>query len=129
MDGKEVRRVLSWLLNRDLTDADLADALGVSPPTYSRHKDDDDYPSHEELDRLGCHFGLSPLALQVAFGTIGINGLMMLNDDEMRLYLEQGGGNHPSWPLEVVRHPLATTTRKEVPKARRYASRPDKPPL
>jgi len=31
MDGKPIRRVLEWLLNRDLTDADMAAALDVHP--------------------------------------------------------------------------------------------------
>jgi hypothetical protein len=53
MDGKPIRRVLEWLLNRDLTDADMAAALDVHPSNYSRHKDDDDYPSFEELTTLG----------------------------------------------------------------------------
>jgi hypothetical protein len=43
--GREpIRRVLEWLLNRDLTDADMAAALDVHPSNYSRHKDDDGYP-------------------------------------------------------------------------------------
>jgi transcriptional regulator with XRE-family HTH domain len=106
MDGKDIRRVISWLVNRDLTDADLADALGVSAPTYSRNKDKHDYPSYEELDRLATHFGLSPCVLQIAFGLMGLNHLPALSDDEMRQYLELGGGNHPAWPLEVSIRPL-----------------------
>jgi len=39
-DGKDIKRVLEWLLNRDFTDADLAAALGAPPSNYSRHKDD-----------------------------------------------------------------------------------------
>ena len=33
MDGKPIRRVLEWLLNRDLTDADMAAALEYTPVT------------------------------------------------------------------------------------------------
>ena len=40
LDGKDIKRVLERLLNRDLADADLAAALGVPPSNYSRHKDD-----------------------------------------------------------------------------------------
>ena len=40
LDGKDIKRVLERLLNRDLTDADLAAALGVPRSNYSRHKDD-----------------------------------------------------------------------------------------
>ena len=39
-DGTDIKRVLEWLPNRDLTDADLAAALGVPPSNYSRHKHD-----------------------------------------------------------------------------------------
>jgi hypothetical protein len=56
MDGKPIRRVLEWLLNRDLTDADMAAALDVHPSNYSRHKDDDGYPSFEELARVNVRF-------------------------------------------------------------------------
>ena len=70
MDGKPIRRVLEWLLNRDLTDADMAAALDVHPSNYSRHKDDDDYPSFEELTTLGAYFHVSPKMLQIAFGLL-----------------------------------------------------------
>lgn len=42
-DGTDIKRVLEWLPNRDLTDADLAAALGVPPSNCSRHKCDKDY--------------------------------------------------------------------------------------
>ena len=40
LDGKDIKRVLESLLNRDLTDADLAAALGAPPSNYSRRKND-----------------------------------------------------------------------------------------
>ena len=94
MDGKPIRRVLEWLLNRDLTDADMAAALDVHPSNYSRHKDDDGYPSFEELATLGEHFHVSPRMLQIAFGLLDTDALILLGEDEMNQYLEQGGGNH-----------------------------------
>ena len=94
MDGKPIRRVLEWLLNRDLTDAHMAAALGVHPSNYSRHKDDDGYPSFEELATLGEHFHVSPRMLQIAFGLLDTDALVLLDEDEMKQYLEQGGGNH-----------------------------------
>ena len=94
MDGKPIRRVLGWLLNRDLTDADMAAALDVHPSNYSRHKDDDGYPSFEELAALGEHFHVSPRMLQIAFGLLDTDALVLLDEDEMNQYLEQGGGNH-----------------------------------
>jgi hypothetical protein len=94
MDGKPIRRVLEWLLNRDLTDADMAAALDVHPSNYSRHKDDDGYPSFDELVTLGEHFHVSPRMLQIAFGLLDTDALILLGEDEMNQYLEQGGGNH-----------------------------------
>ncbi|WP_325432417.1 hypothetical protein [Mycobacterium sp.] len=43
LDGKDIKRLLEQLLERDLTDADLAAALRAPPNSYSRHKDDEDY--------------------------------------------------------------------------------------
>ena len=96
MDGKQIRRVLEWLLNRDLTDADMAAALDVHASNYSRHKDDEGYPSFEELATLGKHFHVSPRMLQIAFGLLDPDVLILLDEDEMKQYLEQGGGNHMS---------------------------------
>ena len=95
LDGKPIKRVLSWLLNRDLTDGDLAAALGMPRSNYERHKDDPNYPSFEELDQLGRHFGISPTCLQIAFGLLPPKALAVLDDEELRCYIEQGGGNHP----------------------------------
>jgi hypothetical protein len=92
--GKAIRRVLEWLLNRDLTDADMAAALDVHPSNYSRHKDDEGYPSFEQLATLGEHFHVSPRMLQIAFGLLDADALVLLDEDEMKQYLEQGGGSH-----------------------------------
>ena len=94
MDGKPIRRVLEWLLNCDLTDADMAAALDVHPSHYSRHKDDDAYPCFEELTTLGAYFHVSPRMLQIAFGLLDTDALILLDEDEMKQFLEQGGGNH-----------------------------------
>jgi hypothetical protein len=114
MDGKPIRRVLEWLLNRDLTDADMAAALDVHPSNYSRHKDDDDYPSFEELTTLGGYFHVSPTMLQIAFGLLDTDALILLNEDGMKQYLEQGGGNHMG---------------KKGRKDRILSPRTDRPPL
>jgi hypothetical protein len=120
MDGKPIRRVLEWLLNRDLTDADMAAALDVHPSNYSRHKDDDGYPSFEELATLGEHFHLSPRMLQIAFGLLDTDALVLLDHDEMRQYLEQGGGNHMN---------PAGAAGKDAGKSRGLSPRADLPPL
>jgi hypothetical protein len=120
MDGKPIRRVLEWLLNRDLTDADMAAALDVHPSNYSRHKDDDGYPSFEELATLGEHFNVSPRMLQIAFGLLDTDALVLLDEDEMKQYLQQGGGNH-------MNHAVAGG--KKRPKNARLSPRADLPPL
>jgi hypothetical protein len=120
MDGKPIRRVLEWLLNRDLTDADMAAALDVHPSNYSRHKDDHDYPSFEELTTLGGYFHVSPRMLQIAFGLLDTDALILLTEDEMKQYLEQGGANH----MEPT-----GAGRKESRKNPRLSPRADRPPL
>lgn len=102
MDGKSIKLVLRWLLNReDLQDADIAVAAGLTASTYSRRKDSDDFPSFEDLDKIGKHFDISSRVLQIAFGLRDVSELVILEDDEMRQYIEQGGANHPHHPLLV----------------------------
>ena len=120
MDGKPIRRVLEWLLNRDLTDADMAAALDVHPSNYSRHKDDDGYPSFEELTTLGAYFHVSPRMLQIAFGLLDTDALVLLDEDEMNQYLEQGGGNH----MEPTR-----AAEMKGPKNALLSPRAEMPPL
>lgn len=90
--GKDIQRVLQWLLNRDVPESDIAAALDLPTSNYSRRKVKDDYPNYEELMRIGDYFGLSSIMLQIAFGLRGREELILLNDDDMRLYIEQGGG-------------------------------------
>jgi transcriptional regulator with XRE-family HTH domain len=94
MDGVGIKRVLEWMLDRDLTELDLASALGISESTYNRNKTGAGFPSFEELDTLGNAFGVSPVVLHIAFGLTDTRMLPFLEPDEMRQYLRQGGGNH-----------------------------------
>lgn len=105
-DGKPIRRVLGWLLNRDLTDGDLAGALGVDKTYFSRHKDDDDFPSFEDIHKLCETFGLCERAIQISFGYRSIDELILLDREGMRQYLEAGGGNYP--------HPTRPDIRRYV---------------
>jgi hypothetical protein len=89
--GKEVGRVLEWLLNRDVSDGEIGSALGLAKATYSRRKDAPDFPSYSELTTLGEHFGLSGRVLQIAFGWRGEDELILLNVEEMCQYMEQAG--------------------------------------
>lgn len=91
-----MKLVLGWLRAHTLSDAEMADALGLPTTNYSRRKDADDFPSFEELGQLAKHFKLSPLALQVAFGYLD-PAVVLLDDDGLRQYIEQGGGARPSY--------------------------------
>lgn len=106
-DGKPIRRVLSWLTNRDLTDSDLATALDMPTTTFSRRKDEDSFPSYEELTRFAMYFDLAQRPLQIAFGYRDLDDLVLLTDKGMQEYLEMGGGNHPHPTMPVVRSRIA----------------------
>jgi hypothetical protein len=101
--GKSIRRVLEWLLNRDLTDAEMAKALGMSAANYSRRKDQDNFPTFEELTLFGEHFGISPLALQISFGFVPRIGICLLDEKAMDRYVEQGSGDTPQPPCRGAR--------------------------
>lgn len=131
VDGKSIKMVLQWLLNKDdLKDEEIAQAIDIPPSTFSKRKDKDDYPTYEELENIGRHFSVSARVLQISFGYRGLEELVVLDDEEMREYLELGGANHAHYPLEVVHHhPLPPAAREEVPKSRRLTPREDAPPM
>lgn len=89
--GKDLGRVLEWLLNRDIPDGEIATALNLPKATYSRRKDAEDFPSYAELIAIGEKFGLSARVLQIAFGWRGDDELVLLDLEEMRQYMEQAG--------------------------------------
>lgn len=111
-DGKPIRRVLSWLTNQDLTDSDLAAALDMPTTTFSRRKEEDNFPSYEELTRFAMKFDVSHRVLHIAFGYREIDALVLLTEREMREYLELGGGNHPHPTMPVVRSSIANLIRQ-----------------
>jgi hypothetical protein len=113
-DGKEIRRVLEWLSNRNIQDAEMAAALRMPPATYSRHKDGQNFPSFEQLAMFGAHFGCSARVLQIAFGWRGEDELVLLDEDEMGQYIQQGGGMSP---LAVADH--TDVTNRSATKRRR----------
>jgi transcriptional regulator with XRE-family HTH domain len=155
LDGKPIKLVLSWLTNRELTDGELAEALGVDKTYYSRHKDDEDYPTFEDLATLAHAFGLSSRTLQISFGYRDTDELILLDHEGMRQYMELGGANWPNpdrddvcrYVEEVVAElrqarsgtagdavPFSTTgdTRLEAKRRARlqpplYSVRPDRP--
>ena len=130
MDGKPIKMVLQWLLRReDLIDAEIATAINMPTTTFSRRKDAEDFPSYEELGKIGQHFEVSPMMLQVAFGHIGPEALVLLDGAGMRQYLEQGGGNHPHSPLEVCHPHVSAPGGDGKPKPPRFKPREDAPPM
>lgn len=89
--GKDLPRVLEWLLNRDVPDSEISSALKLAKATYSRRKDAEDFPSYTELTALGESLGVSARVLQIAFGWRGEDELILLDLEEMRQYMEQAG--------------------------------------
>jgi transcriptional regulator with XRE-family HTH domain len=120
--GKDIRRVLEWLLNRDVPDSEIGSILGLSKATYSRRKDADDFPNYAELTALGEALDISPRVLQIAFGWRGADELILLTVDEAHQYMDQVGAE--VFGVEGVRNymeerwqgdsPLATAIRKLV---------------
>jgi hypothetical protein len=66
--GKSLKRVLEWSLDRDITDVEIAAALDKAAATYSRRKDADDFPTFEELNAIAEQFGMNNRWLQIEFG-------------------------------------------------------------
>lgn len=89
--GRDLRRVLEWLLNRDVPDGEIGTALNLAKATYSRRKEADDFPNFAELIAVGEAFGLSAKVLQIAFGWRGEDELVLLNTDEIRQFMDQAG--------------------------------------
>lgn len=95
-DGRDIKRVLEWLLRRRVVDAEIAKALGpMATATYSRRKEHDDFPTFEELEQIGDSFGLSAKVLQISFGYRGEDELILLNDEELALLPRPGGRHFP----------------------------------
>jgi hypothetical protein len=67
-DGKGLKRVLQWILDRDVTDTQIASALNKPAATFHRRKDARDFPTWDELEVIGEHFGVNSRWLQVQFG-------------------------------------------------------------
>lgn len=91
--GKDIRRVLEWLLNRDVPDSEIGSILGLPKATYSRRKDAEDFPNFAELTTLGEALEISPRVLQIAFGWRGEDELILLSVDEARQYMDQVGAS------------------------------------
>lgn len=123
-DGKDIRLVASWLCGKFLSDADMAEAVGIPTTNYSRRKNDDDFPAFEEVQRVAEHFGLNALALQTAFGYLNVS-TVLLDEEGLRQYVEQGGGDLPARRATVV--PANIGLDGNSPRRRRRADAPPGP--
>lgn len=88
--GRPIKLILSWLVNRELTDSEMADALGVQKSYYSRHKDDDDFPNFHDIEKLAAHFEVDPIPLQISFGHRDVEEVILLGHEGMRQYMKIG---------------------------------------
>lgn len=111
-EGRPLKRVLEWKLNRDVRDVEIAAVLGKPPATFSRRKEAEDFPSFEELEKIGENFGINPRWLQVEFGYLDVAEV----DKDGRLRAA----------------PVAETATKEKPKRQprsKVGVRADTPPM
>ena len=115
-EGRGLKRVLEWLLDRDVIDAEIAAALKKPPATYSRRKDAADFPTFEELDLIGPEFGINPRWLQVEFGYLEVEELNGLGQLRIR--------PHPTMTLTPV-----SRTRNRIPRITDLPVREDARPL
>lgn len=70
-NGRNLKAVLTYILNRAVTDNDICAAIGISRSYYhARRREADDYPNAEECRLVAEHFGLNPVELLVLFGLI-----------------------------------------------------------
>lgn len=122
--GHEISQAIGWLLGRNVLDKEMADALGWTAATYSRNKDEESFPTFEQLNQLADCFQLSARVLQIWFGLLTEDTILLLNDDELVQYTRLGGGSHPSAPW---REGVMKVARNNGP--RRWQIQHDKPGL
>jgi hypothetical protein len=112
-NGRQLKALLSYLLDGEVDAKEIYDALGVSSSTYYRRIKEEDYPNAEELRLVADRFNLSYPDLQVRFG--------LMSHHEVRSYMESG-------PLAVATVGEATMTRRRA-RMSELTPRSDAPPL
>jgi hypothetical protein len=112
-NGRQLKALLSYLLDGEVDAKAIYDALGVSSSTYYRRIKEPDYPNAEELRLVAERFNLSYPDLQVRFG--------LMTHHEVRSYFESG-------PLAVATVGDKTLTRRHA-RLSELKPRPDAPPL
>ncbi len=68
-NGRPLEILLAYVLD-DVGAQDIQRALGVSAATYYRRKQQEDYPSADELLLVAHYFGMNPVSLLLSFGLI-----------------------------------------------------------
>ncbi len=69
-NGRQLRVLLDYLLDGQLTTKQMHEALGISSSSYHRRIRDDDYPNADELHKIATRFHLSFTDLQVRLGFV-----------------------------------------------------------
>jgi hypothetical protein len=69
-NGRQLRALLDYLLDGQLTTKQMHQALGISSSSYHRRVRDDDYPNADELHKIATRFHLSFTDLQVRLGFV-----------------------------------------------------------
>ena len=68
-NGRPLEILLAYVLD-GVGAQDIQRALGVSAATYYRRKQQEDYPSADELLLVAHYFGMNPVSLLLSFGLI-----------------------------------------------------------
>ena len=68
-NGRPLESLLAYVLD-DVGAQDIQHALGISAATYYRRKQQEDYPSADELLLIAHYFGMNPVSLLLSFGLI-----------------------------------------------------------
>jgi transcriptional regulator with XRE-family HTH domain len=68
-NGRPLESLLAYVLD-NVGAQDIQRALGISAATYYRRKQQEDYPSADELLLIARYFGMNPVSLLLSFGLI-----------------------------------------------------------
>jgi hypothetical protein len=81
-NGRNLKSVLTYILNNPVTDNDICTAIGVNRNSYYKtRRRAENYPNAEECRLIAQHYGLNPVDLLVLFG--------LLDVEDVRRYAER----------------------------------------
>ena len=83
-NGRQLKALLSYLLDGNVDAKKIYDALGISSTTYYRRVRQADYPNAEELRRVARTFGISYPDLVIRFGLMTHNEVKALDSHRSR---------------------------------------------